>query len=83
MNLQTIVTTLSSVNQTAVPSIVRKYLSVLPGDKLIWQIEAENKTVKITPAPSKWGQYMRGLGKKVWEGVEAVKYVNDLRQDRG
>lgn len=82
MSLQTVSTTLSSANQTAVPSLVRRLLKIQAGDKLIWQVEMEKKTVRISPIPSKWGGYMRGLGKQIWSGTEATKYVNKLRQDR-
>lgn len=82
MNSQTVSTTLSEANQTAVPSLVRKLLMIQTGDKLIWRVEPEKKTVRISPIPSRWGGYMRGLGKQIWSGIEAEEYVNKLRQDR-
>lgn len=82
MNLQTITTTLSTANQTAVPSKIRNLLELQAGDKLLWEIEPKKKIVKIKPTPSRWGSYMRGLGKKVWSDIDANKYVQNLRQDR-
>lgn len=82
MNLQTISTTLSIANQTAIPAKVRSLLKLHAGDKLLWEIEPINKVVKIRPAPAKWGSYMRGLGKGAWRGIDANKYVQSLRQDR-
>lgn len=82
MNLQTTITTLSNANQTAVPSYVRRLLQIQAGDKLIWEIEPGKKIAKIKTAPSKWGSYMRGLGKQVWSGISTTRYVQKLRQDR-
>ena len=82
MNSQIISTTVSEANQTAIPSMVRKYLDLQSGDKLIWEIEDMGKTVRIKLAPAKWGKYMKGLGQKLWTDIDAQKYVKDIRKDR-
>ncbi len=82
MNPQTVSTSLSSANQTAVPSTVRQLLELQPGDKLLWRIDPELKQITIKPAPRQWGTYMRGLGKQVWQGEDAQEYVKKLRTDR-
>lgn len=82
MNSQTTITTVSNANQTAVPSPVRRLLQIQPGDKLIWEVDIGKKIAKIKPSPSKWGSYMRGLGKQVWSGISTTSYVQKLRQDR-
>lgn len=82
MNSQIISTTLSIANQTAVPSLVREMLNLRPGDKLLWEMEKEKKLIKITPAPKKWGKYMRGLGKNIWIDTDTDKYIKVLRRDR-
>ena len=82
MNLQPTITTVSNSNQTAVPSYVRRLWQIQSGDKLMWEIDPGKKIIKIKPSPSKWGSYMRGLGKQVWSGISAKRYVQKLRQDR-
>lgn len=82
MNIQTITTTLSTANQTAVPSKIRNLWELQAGDKLLWEIEPKKKIVKIKPTPSRWGSYMRGLGKQMWSNIDANKYVQNLRRDR-
>ena len=82
MNLQTVISTISEANQTAVPSLIRKKLDLEPGDKLLWELESGSKSVKLTPAPKQWGKYMRGLGKQVWKNTDTESYIHKLRQDR-
>lgn len=82
MQTQTVTTTVSSANQSAIPSGVRKTLGLKPGDKLFWQIEPKKKEVKVKAAPKKWGDYMQGLGKEVWKGIDTDKYLKESRKDR-
>lgn len=82
MNSQIDSTTVSIANQTAVPSLVRKYLDIRSGDKLLWEIEPGEKRVIVKPSPKLWGKYMKGLGKKIWAGVNTKDYINKLRKDR-
>lgn len=82
MDLQTYKSTLSESNQTAVPSMIRKLLELNAGDKLIWKLGPDGKSVKIKAAPKLWGSYMRGVGKNIWKGIDVEKYIREGRQDR-
>ncbi|OGM27063.1 hypothetical protein A3D00_05685 [Candidatus Woesebacteria bacterium RIFCSPHIGHO2_02_FULL_38_9] len=82
MNLQTVSTTISGANQTAVPSLVRKLLDLNSGDRLIWKVEPEKKSVNIKVVPRNLGDYMSGLGKDVWEKIDVEKYIKESRKDR-
>lgn len=84
MQTQSVTTTISKANQTAVPSKVRCSLNLQSGDTLVWQLptHAKNQTVKIKPTPRKWGQHMKGLGKELWQDIDTEEYVADLRHDR-
>lgn len=73
-------TTISVVNQTAVPSLVRKILKVKQGDKLVWQIDESSRTVIVKEAPKDWGTYLLGAGIGAYGDVQ--KYIDDLRRDR-
>lgn len=81
MDHSTVLTSMSVANQTAVPSRVRRLLKLKHGDKLVWRIDQSKKTISISPAPTNWGTYLRGLGKKVWT-EDAQTYVARTRQDR-
>lgn len=81
MYSQSILTSISEANQTAVPSLARKLLELKPGDKLLWDLNPSNKTVTLKPAPNKWGNYMKGLGKGLWK-KDAQTYINEIRTDR-
>ncbi|OGF99366.1 hypothetical protein A2153_05180 [Candidatus Gottesmanbacteria bacterium RBG_16_38_7b] len=76
----TTLTTISEVNQTAVPALVRKILKVKRGDKLVWQIDESSRTVMVKEAPKDWGTYLLGAGIGVYGDVQ--KYIDDLRRDR-
>jgi len=80
MDLQTVSSTISSSNQIALPSLVRKRLGLKPGKKILWTITDEE--IKVESLPSNWGKYMRGLGKEVWQKENVEKYINELRKDR-
>lgn len=82
MNLQIASSKLSKSNQLAAPALLRKYLDLKPGDKIIWSIDPAQKTAKVKAAPKFWGTYMSGLGSNVWKGVNVEKYIRDLRKDR-
>ncbi len=82
MGLQIASSTISEANQTAVPSLIRSSIGAKPGDKLIWQLEPGKKTAKIKVAPQDWGNYLSGLGKEVWKGVDVDKYIKQGRRDR-
>lgn len=82
MDLQTYKTRLSRAKQTAVPASIIKSLGLEPGNSLIWNLEPDTKTIKITAISTKLGDYLSGLGKSVWKGVDVEKYIKEGRKDR-
>lgn len=76
-------TSISSRNQTVVPSSVRKQLGTKPGDRLTWSIVWLNNKPKaiVEPAPSSWTEHMRGLGAEVWKKVDIETYIQQLREE--
>lgn len=82
MDIQTVSTTISNANQTAVPSQVRRKYKLTAGSKLLWKINPHNDTIQIRVLPKKLGTYMRGLGKEVWKGIDVDEYIREGRQDR-
>lgn len=74
--------------QVVIPKQIRKSLGVRRGIKLIWTTVLP-EGVFVKPAHTKpnesnrlyWARRMRGLGKEIWRGEDAVKYVRRLRNE--
>jgi len=75
--MKTIIT-VSSKYQIVIPREAREKLDLKAGDKLI--IKANNEKIIIYPQPKSYAKYSLGLGKKIWKGVDATKYVKKERQ---
>ena len=67
----------SSKNQIALPAEARKELGIKCGDTLIVDVVGDH--LLLFREPADWLKYMRGLGKEVWEGLDAQEYVNQER----
>jgi hypothetical protein len=35
--------------------------------------------VILIPEPENWAEYSRGLGAEIWEGIDPVEYVREVR----
>ena len=77
--MQLVSTKLSSKNQVVVPAVARQMLGVKAGDKVVWQVRKGK--VELAPRDLSWTDYTAGLGKKVWQGVEATEYISQLRDE--
>ncbi len=70
--------TISSKYQIVIPREAREKLDLKAGDKLI--IKANNEKITIYPQPKSYAKYSLGLGKEIWQGVNATEYVKKERQ---
>ena len=43
-------------------------------------IESNNEKITIYPKPKSYAKYALGLGKEIWQGVDAAEYVKKERQ---
>lgn len=68
----------SSKYQIVIPREAREKLNLKAGDKLI--IKANNEKITIYPQPKSYAKYSLGLGKEIWQGVDATEYVKKERQ---
>lgn len=68
----------SSKYQIVIPREAREKLDLKAGDKLI--IKANNEKIVIYPQPKSYAKYSLGLGKEIWQGVDATEYVRKERQ---
>jgi len=69
---------LSSRHQVVIPKKVRKELGLHAGDQLVVEIEGEK--VVLHPRPKNYTNYMLGLGKEVWQNIDATEYVRKERE---
>ena len=70
--------TVSSKYQIVIPREAREKLDLKAGDKLI--IKANNEKITIYPQPKSYAKYALGLGKEIWQGIDAAEYVKKERQ---
>jgi len=68
----------SSKYQIVIPREVREKLNLKAGDKLI--IKTNNEKIIIYPQPKSYTKYTLGLGKEIWEGIDATEYVRKERE---
>ena len=73
----------SSKHQTVIPSPTRKEMGLKKGDRLLWRAKKENGRTQATVElkPENWSEYLSGLGKEVWKGVDSDKYIKKLRKE--
>jgi AbrB family looped-hinge helix DNA binding protein len=67
----------SSRNQIAVPSAVRKRLGIKSGDRLL--VELRDGYAILMPEPDDYATELRGLHADVWLREDAQEYVNRER----
>jgi len=69
---------ISSKYQIVIPREARKNLNLKAGDKLI--VKANNEKIIIYPQPKSYAKYSLGLGKEIWQGIDATEYVRKERE---
>ncbi|MBA7554839.1 hypothetical protein ES705_47475 [subsurface metagenome] len=68
----------SSKYQIVIPREAREKLNLKAGDKLI--IKANDDKIVIYPQPKNYAKYSLGLGKEIWQGIDATEYVKKERE---
>ncbi|MBA7563115.1 hypothetical protein ES708_04768 [subsurface metagenome] len=68
----------SSKYQIVIPREAREKLNLKAGDKLI--IKANDDKIVIYPQPKNYAKYSLGLGKEIWQGIDATKYIKRERE---
>ena len=63
--------------QVVIPQSVRKKISLLPKKEVL--VEEINGAIIILPQPKSFTEFMFGLGKDVWKGVDPKSYVKKER----
>jgi len=68
----------SSKYQIVIPRKAREKLDLKAGDKLI--IKANEDKIVIYPQPKNYAKYSLGLGKEIWQGIDATEYIKKERE---
>ena len=63
--------------QVVIPLSVRKKISLLPKKEVL--VEEINGAIIIVPQPKSFTEFMFGLGKDVWKGIDPKSYVKKER----
>jgi len=69
---------LSSRHQVVIPKEARKRLGLHAGDQLV--VEVEGEKVVLRPRPKNYTNYMLGLGKEIWQEIDATEYIRKERE---
>jgi len=69
---------ISSKYQIIIPREVRVKLNLKAGDKLI--IKTNNGKIVIYPQPKSYAKYTLGLGKEIWQDIDATEYVRKEKE---
>lgn len=82
--LQNQTATIGTKYQVVIPREVRKHLNwVEPGKKV--ELIPLGQTVSIRPVRSRkkkpWTERALGAHKKIWQGVDVLEYIRDLRNE--
>ncbi len=63
--------------QVVIPQTVRKKVPIFPKKEVM--VEEVNGAIIILPQPKSFTEFMFGLGKEAWEGIDPKVYVKKER----
>jgi AbrB family looped-hinge helix DNA binding protein len=59
--------------QVVIPQAIRKKVPLLPQKEVL--VEEVNGIIIILPQPDSYADFMLGLGKEIWKGIDPKSYV--------
>jgi AbrB family looped-hinge helix DNA binding protein len=63
--------------QVVIPQSIRKNISIVPKQEVL--VEEVNGAIIILPEPKSFTEFMLGLGKDAWKGIDPKAYVKKER----
>jgi AbrB family looped-hinge helix DNA binding protein len=63
--------------QVVIPQAIRKKVPLLPKKEVL--VEEMNGVIVILPQPKSFTEFMLGLGKEVWKGIDPKTYIKKER----
>lgn len=70
----------STKHQVVVPSEARRRLGIDAGDRL--SVEISEDALILRRRPERPSERLRGLGREAWAGIDPVRHVRELRDER-
>lgn len=67
----------SSRYQISLPSHARNTLGIEAGDRLI--VMVQDGLLILLPQPDDYVEYMAGLHREIWQGIDTAAYLNEER----
>ena len=64
--------------QVVIPQTIRKKIPLVPKKKVL--VEEINGVIFILPRPTSFTEFMIGLGKEAWKGIDSKDYVKRERE---
>jgi AbrB family looped-hinge helix DNA binding protein len=64
-------------HQIVIASGVRRQLRIASGDYL--DVVVKGRTIVLTHEPANWTEYLLGLHKDSWEGIDTDEYLREER----
>jgi AbrB family looped-hinge helix DNA binding protein len=64
--------------QVVIPQSIRKKVPIHPRKEVL--VEEINGVIFILPKPTSFTEFMIGLGKEVWKGIDPRAYVKKERE---
>ncbi len=65
--------------QVVIPQEIRRKVHISPKDEVL--VEEIRGTIIVLPQPKSFTEFMLGLGKEVWEGMDPQVHVGKERAD--
>lgn len=75
------VVTVRGEYQIVIPKELREALHISPGDQLLAEV-VEAGEIRLRRRPRSYTQALKGLHKHVWQGVDALEYLDEERGGR-
>lgn len=64
--------------QVVIPKELRKKVGIKPRDKVL--VEEIEGVVVVIPKPKSFTDFLKGLGKEIWKGEDATRYIRRERE---
>ncbi len=65
--------------QVVIPQAIRRKLGLAPRDEVL--VEEMGGIIVILPRPKSYTDFITGLGKEIWKGIDPKAYVARERAD--
>ncbi len=71
---------IDSNSYTKIPEEIIKQSGLKPGDDIIWFYDEKAKQIILMEKPENFSKSLRVLGKEMWKGTDADKYIQEERE---